>query len=94
MSRPERHLPATQRHSWGCSVSMKEMRLAMMGSMETSMVPASWVILALVTTAVTFPTRQIVQTVRSLVHRVSFHWVVPTETNRNSPESEIAARES
>lgn len=58
------------------------------------MVPANWVNLALVTTGVTFPIRRIVQTVRSLVHRVSFHWVVPTETNHNSPESEIAARES
>lgn len=71
-----------------------EMHLEMMGSRETSMDQENWVNLALVTTMATFLTRRIVQTVRSLVLQESFHLVVPKETNRNSQESAIVAKES
>lgn len=51
-------------------------------------------ILAWATRMVTNLIRQIVLTVRSLVHRESCHWVAQKETNRNNQEFEIVARES
>lgn len=70
------------------------MRLEMMQSMGTLMVPVSLEIPAWATMMGTSLIRRIVPTVRSSVHRESCHWVVPQETSRNSRESEIVARES
>lgn len=69
----ERHHLVMQQHSLDCWANKMEMHLEMTRSMETSMDPESLEIPAWVTKKMTFLIRRIVLTVRSWVHRESYH---------------------